>query len=435
MKDQTEFDSELYRTALSQLDRVAGRLNLDLDIHERLRYPRRALVVSVPVRMDSGKTEVFIGYRVHHNTVLGPTKGGLRYAPDVNLGEVTALAMLMSWKCALMSLPYGGAKGGVRCVPRHLSRTELEHLTRRYTAEIMLVIGPDLDIPAPDLGTDEQTMAWMMDTYSMTQGRTVPGVVTGKPLIVGGSSGRREATGRGIVYCLYQAARFLGQELRGRKVVVQGFGNVGAVAARLLWREGAIIAGIADFQGGIWNAHGVDIGLLERHVAESGTVVGLPGTDTLTNEDLLEQPCDILIPAAVGSQIRADNAARLRASLIVEGANGPTTPEADVVLKERGVTVIPDVLANAGGVVVSYFEWVQGLQYYFWRESEITARLQEIMTRAFNRVWSVATKEGTDLRTAALMEGIRRVADGYRDRKSTRLNSSHSRASRMPSSA
>ena len=416
MNDNREFDSELHRTALAQLDRVAARLNLDPDIHERLRYPRRALVVSVPIRMDAGHTQVFIGYRVHHSTVLGPTKGGLRYHEDVNLGEVTALAMLMTWKCALMGLPYGGAKGGVRCNPRELSRVELEHLTRRYTAEIILLIGPDHDIPAPDLGTDEQTMAWMMDTYSMTQGKSVPGVVTGKPLIVGGSAGRREATGRGIVYALYQAARHLGHELRGRKVVVQGFGNVGGVAARLLWRDGAVVAGVSDFRAGVWNPDGLDIRQLEAHVAETGSVVGFAGADPLTNAELLEQPCDILIPAAVGSQIHAGNAERVKASVVVEGANGPTTPEADVVLRERGVTVIPDVLANAGGVVVSYFEWVQGLQYYFWKESEITSRLQEIMARAFNRVWALGQKEGVDLRTAALMEGVSRVAEGHRVR-------------------
>jgi glutamate dehydrogenase (NAD(P)+) len=411
-----EFDSELHRTALSQLDRVASRLGLDPDIHARLRYPRRALVVSIPVKMDSGKTEVFVGYRVHHSTVLGPTKGGLRYAPDVDLGEVTALAMLMSWKCALMGLPYGGAKGGVRCDPRRLSLQEKENLTRRYTAEIILMIGPDLDIPAPDLGTDEQTMAWMMDTYSMTQGKSVPGVVTGKPLIVGGSAGRREATGRGIVYTLYQAARRLGHELRGRKVLVQGFGNVGGVAARLLWREGCVIVGISDVKGGIWSPEGIDIRQLEGHVAESGSVVGFPGTEPISNADLVTQPCDVLIPAAVGGQIHAGNADRVKAAIVAEGANGPTTPEADVILRERGVTVIPDILCNAGGVVVSYFEWVQGLQYYFWRESEITARLQEVMTRAFNRVWALGAKEGVDLRTAALMEGIRRVAEGYKVR-------------------
>src|SRR5499426_2604745 len=272
MADMPEFESDMHRTAVAQLDRVAERLNLDHDTHIRLRYPRRALVVTIPVRMDNGHTEVFMGYRVHHNTALGPTKGGLRYDEDVNMGEVTALAMLMSWKCALMGLPYGGAKGGVRCAPRSMSMAERENLTRRYTAEIILMIGPDLDIPAPDLGTDEQTMAWMMDTYSMTQGKSVPGVVTGKPLIVGGSAGRREATGRGIVYVLYQAAKSLGQELRGKTVVVQGFGNVGGVAAQMLWNDGCVIAGVSDFRGGIWNARGIDIPQLEAHVADAGSV-------------------------------------------------------------------------------------------------------------------------------------------------------------------
>src|SRR6266481_58779 len=416
MNANSEFDSELHRTAIAQLDRVASRLGLDADIHERLRYPRRALVVSVPVRMDSGKTEVFIGYRVHHNTVLGPTKGGLRYAVDVDLGEVSALAMLMSWKCALMNLPYGGAKGGVRCDPRKLSMQEKEHLTRRYTVEIILMIGPDLDIPAPDLGTDEQTMAWMMDTYSMTQGKSVPGVVTGKPLIVGGSAGRREATGRGIVYVLYQALHSLGDELKGKTVVVQGFGNVGGTAARILWRDGAIVRGVSDYKGGIWNSQGLDIHLLEEHVKASGSVVGFPGADSISNSDILEQPCDLLLPAATGSQIREDNAHKIRARIIIEGANGPTTPEADVILRDRGVIVVPDILANAGGVVVSYFEWVQGLQFYFWKETEIIARLQEIMTRAFTRVWNASKKENVDLRTAALMEGVSRVADAHQIR-------------------
>ncbi len=412
----SEFDSDLHRTAIAQLDRVASKLKLDPDVHERLRHPRRALVVSVPVRMDSGKTEVFTGYRVHHNNVLGPTKGGVRYDAEVSLGEVTALAMLMTWKCALMGLPYGGAKGGVRCNPRKMSAQELEGLTRRYTAEIILLIGPDLDIPAPDLGTDEQTMAWMMDTYSMTQGKSVPGVVTGKPLIVGGSKGRKEATGRGIVYALAEASRHLGQDLRGRKIVVQGFGNVGAVAARLLWAEGCLIVGVSDVRGGIWNPRGLDLRQLDAHVAEAGTVTGFPGADAVSNADIITQPCDVLIPAAVGSQIHAGNAERVKASIVVEGANGPTTPEADVILRERGVTVIPDILANAGGVVVSYFEWVQGLQHYFWDESEITKRLQEVMTRAFGRVWALGTKESTDLRTAALMEGISRVAEAHRVR-------------------
>src|SRR6266849_1297273 len=361
MTDSPEFDSELHRTVLAQLDRVATRLALDSDIHERLRFPRRALVVSVPIRMDRGDTEVFIGYRVHHNTALGPTKGGLRYDLGVNLGEVTALAMLMSWKCALMGLPYGGAKGGVRCNPRALSPRELEHLTRRYTTEIIHMIGPDLDIPAPDLGTDEQTMAWMMDTYSMTQGKSVPGVVTGKPIIVGGSAGRREATGRGIVFVLYQAAKSLRQD----------------------------------------------------YVAQTGSVAGFAGGEPVSNEAILEQPCDVLIPAAVDSVIHARNADRIKALIIAEGANGPTTPEADVILRDRGVTVIPDILCNAGGVVVSYFEWVQGLQYYFWKESEIIARLQEIMARSFTSVWRTAQKSGVDLRTGALMEGISRVADAH----------------------
>ena len=413
MPDSPEFDSELHRTALAQLDRVAGRLNLDHDIHERLRFPRRALVVSVPVRMDSGQTEVFTGYRVHHNTALGPTKGGLRYDLGVNLGEVTALAMLMSWKCALVGLPYGGAKGGIRCNPRTMSLREREHLTRRYTTEIILMIGPDIDIPAPDPGTDEQIMAWMMDTYSMTQGKSVPGVVTGKPLIVGGSAGRREATGRGIVFVLYQAAKSLGQELRGKKIVVQGFGNVGGTAARLLWNDGCTIAGISDFKGGVWNPNGLDVRQLQAHVAESGSVAGFPGGDPVSNEELLEQPCDVLIPAAVDSVIHERNASRVKALIIAEGANGPTTPEADVILQDRGVTVIPDILCNAGGVVVSYFEWVQGLQYYFWKESEIISRLQEIMARAFTRVWQTAQKGGVDLRTGALMEGVSRVADAH----------------------
>ena len=411
--DSPEFDSELHRTALAQLDRVAARLSLDHDIHERLRFPRRALVVSVPVRMDSGKTQVFIGYRVHHNTALGPTKGGLRYDLGVNLGEVTALAMLMSWKCALVGLPYGGAKGGVRCNPRAMSARELEHLTRRYTTEIILMIGPDIDIPAPDLGTDEQTMAWMMDTYSMTQGKSVPGVVTGKPLIVGGSAGRREATGRGIVFVLYQAAKSLGQELRGKKIVVQGFGNVGGTAARLLWNDGCTIAGISDFKGGVWNPNGLDVRQLQTYVAETGSVAGFPGGEAIGNDQILEQPCDVLIPAAIDSVIHERNADRVKALIVAEGANGPTTPEADVILRDRGVTVIPDILCNAGGVVVSYFEWVQGLQHYFWKESEIISRLQEIMARSFTRVWQTSQKGGVDLRTGALMEGVSRVADAH----------------------
>ena len=405
--------SQLYRAAVEHLDAVAKRINLDAGIHERLRYPRRALVVSVPTLMDDGHTEVFIGYRVHHNTVLGPTKGGIRYHPGVTLGEVTALAMLMSWKCALMGLPYGGAKGGVACDPGSMSRRELEHMTRRYTAEVMLFIGPDLDIPAPDLGTNEQTMAWIMDTYAMTQGRTVPGVVTGKPILIGGSAGRRDATGRGLVYALGPALKGLGLDLKGARVVVQGFGNVGSVAARLLWREGCTIVGVSDARGGVISSQGMDIRELTNHVKESGSVVGFPGTEPISNAGLLELPCDILVPAAVGGQITVHNADRIRARVIAEGANGPTTTEADEILADRGILVIPDILANAGGVVVSYFEWVQGLQYYFWRESEINTRLQELIIRAFNQVMALSKREAVNLRTAALMLGIRRVAEGF----------------------
>jgi glutamate dehydrogenase (NAD(P)+) len=414
MTPAPESESPLHRTTLAQLDSIAERLNLEPGIHERLRYPRRALTVSIPVLMDHGRTEVFIGYRVHHDTVLGASKGGLRYDPSVNLDEVTALAMLMTWKCALMGLPYGGAKGGVRCAPRQMSAREREALTRRYTVEIMPLIGPDLDIPAPDLGTDEQTMAWMMDTYSMTQGRSVPGVVTGKPLIIGGSHGRREATGRGIVSVLHQAAHHLGHEVSGKRVVIQGFGNVGSVVARLLWDDGCKIVGVGDVNGGIWN--GLDVLKLQAHVKESGSVVGLPGAEPISNADLIEQACGLLVPAAVGSQIHEGNADRVKAALIIEGANGPTTAEADAILHERGVRVIPDVLANAGGVVVSYFEWVQGLQHHFWRESEVISRLQEIMTRAVDRVWATAESEKVTLRAAALMEGIGRVAEAHRIR-------------------
>jgi glutamate dehydrogenase (NAD(P)+) len=416
MTPAPESESPLHRTTLAQLDSIAERLNLEPGIHERLRYPRRALTVSIPVLMDHGRTEVFIGYRVHHDTVLGASKGGLRYDPSVNLDEVTALAMLMTWKCALMGLPYGGAKGGVRCAPRQMSAREREALTRRYTVEIMPLIGPDLDIPAPDLGTDEQTMAWMMDTYSMTQGRSVPGVVTGKPLIIGGSHGRREATGRGIVSVLHQAAHHLGHEVSGKRVVIQGFGNVGSVVARLLWNDGCKIVGVGDVNGGIWNGDGLDVLKLQAHVKERGSVVGLPGAEPISNADLIEQACGLLVPAAVGSQIHEGNADRVKAALIIEGANGPTTAEADAILHERGVRVIPDVLANAGGVVVSYFEWVQGLQHHFWRESEVISRLQEIMTRAVDRVWATAESEKVTLRAAALMEGIGRVAEAHRVR-------------------
>jgi glutamate dehydrogenase (NAD(P)+) len=415
LTSRSQFESsDLFRQAVEQLDAVAKRIGLDAGVLERLRYPRRALVVTVPIVMDDGRTEVFFGYRVHHNTVLGPTKGGIRYHPEVNLGEVSALAMLMSWKCSLMGLPYGGAKGGVACDPGSMSQRELERMTRRYTAEVMLLIGPDLDIPAPDLGTNEQTMAWIMDTYAMTQGRTVPGVVTGKPLLVGGSAGRRDATGRGLVYALGQAARQRGLDLKGARVVVQGFGNVGSVAARLLWREGCRIVGVADARGTVVSDNGLDIRELTSHAKDTGSVVGFPGGEAASSSDVLELPCDILVPAALGGQLTVHNADRIKAQIVAEGANGPTTPEADAILDERGVLVIPDILANAGGVVVSYFEWVQGLQYYFWRESEINSRLEELIIRSFNQVVRLATRERVNLRTAALMLGVQRVAEAFR---------------------
>ena len=403
--------SQLYRAAVEHLDAVAKRINLDAGIHERLRYPRRALVVSVPTLMDDGHTEVFIGYRVHHNTVLGPTKGGIRYHPGVTLGEVTALAMLMSWKCALMGLPYGGAKGGVACDPGSMSRRELEHMTRRYTAEVMLFIGPDLDIPAPDLGTNEQTMAWIMDTYAMTQGRTVPGVVTGKPILIGGSAGRRDATGRGLVYALGPALKDLRLELRGARAAVQGFGNVGSVAARLLWREGCTIVGVSDAQGAITNSQGLDIRELTNHVKETGSVVGFPGTEPISNAALLELPCDILVPAAVGGQITVQNADRVHARVVAEGANGPTTPEADEILADRGVLVIPDILCTGGALVLGYFEWVQDMQAFFWAEGEVAAQLDRIMDDAYAGVMAMAEAKRVDLRGAAMMVAVERVAE------------------------
>ena len=414
MTDKSDFDSPMLRTALAQLDQTAERLQLDQGVHERLRHPRRALVVSIPIQMDNGTTGVFTGYRVHHNSVLGPTKGGLRYAPDVDLGEVSALAMLMSWKCALMNLPYGGAKGGVRVDPRKLSRQELENLTRRYTAEIILFIGPDLDIPAPDMGTDEQTMAWMMDTYSMTQGRTVPGVVTGKPLIIGGSAGRREATGRGIVYALYQAARHLGQDLKGRKIAVQGFGNVGSVSADLMAREGATIVAVSDKSGGVYDPKGLDVADLLRWVAERRHLSAYSKAEHITNEQLLVADCDVLIPAATENVITRKNAPNIKAKVICEGANGPTTAAADKVLEEKGIFVIPDILANAGGVTVSYFEWVQDRGGYFWDLETVNRRLESIMERSFREVLGLVDKHKVSTRIACYMLAVGRVAAMHR---------------------
>jgi glutamate dehydrogenase (NAD(P)+) len=407
----------MYRLAVAQLDQVAERMNLDENVWERLRVPQRAHVVSFPFRRDDYDTvETVVGYRVQHMLTMGPTKGGIRYADDVHLGEVAALAMWMTWKCSIMSLPFGGAKGGVCIDPVHLSKAELQRITRRYTAEIIEVIGPDRDIPAPDLGTDEQVMAWIMDTYSQQKGHAVPGVVTGKPIELGGSQGRREATGRGVIACAVEACRHVGMELAGSRVVVQGYGNVGAAAARIASQLGARVIAVSDAKGGILDTNGLDLGRVDAWIREHRFLEGLPGVDHLGNSEVLELSCDILIPAAVQNQITEANADRIDCRLLVEGANGPTTLEADAVLASRGVLVVPDVLANAGGVTVSYFEWVQGLQQFFWSEEEVNNRLIDLMQRAFHDVLSVARERGVDLRTAALMRGIDRVREAKRRR-------------------
>ena len=408
-----EWDTPLFLMARAQFEQALPHADVSPMVAERLSFPERALIMSVPLRRDDGRWEIFAGYRVQHSTVLGPTKGGVRYDPEVSLGECAALSAWMTWKCALLRLPYGGAKGGIRCDTRTMSRNEIERLTRRFTSELISAIGPQQDIPAPDMATNEQTMAWMMDAYSMQKGYAVPEVVTGKPISLGGSLFRREATGAGVVMCAERACGRLGMPLSLQRCVVQGFGNVGGTAARLLWNDGCTIAGVSDFKGGVWNPNGIDVRQLQAYVTETGSVDGFPGGEAIGNEQLLEQPCDVLIPAAVDSVIHERNADRVKALIVAEGANGPTTPEADVILRDRGVTVIPDILCNAGGVVVSYFEWVQGLQHYFWKESEIISRLQEIMARAFTRVWQTSQKGGVDLRTGALMEGVSRVADAH----------------------
>jgi glutamate dehydrogenase (NAD(P)+) len=407
----------MYRLAVAQLDRTAERMGLDVNIWERLRAPQRARVVSFPFRRDDYSTvETVFAYRVQHLLTMGPTKGGVRYDEDVNLGEVTALAMWMSWKCAIVELPFGGAKGGVRIDPMTLSAAELQRVTRRYTSEIMEVIGPDRDIPAPDLGTDEQVMAWMMDTYSQQKGYGVPGVVTGKPIELGGSQGRKEATGRGVVVCLTEATRQAGISLEGARVVVQGYGEVGATAARLVADLGARVTAVSDARGGIRDEKGLDLKRVDAWIAENRFLDGFPGADRVTNRELLELPCEILIPAAIQSQITEKNADALRCRMIVEGANGPTTLEADDILASRDIFVVPDILANAGGVTVSYFEWVQDLQNFFWTEDEVNARLGAVMRRAFDQVAATAEEHQVGLRTAALMRGIRRIAEAKRRR-------------------
>lgn len=400
-----------YAIALSQLAHVAGILGLDDDIHAILQKPKRELTVHFPVNMESGGTRMFTGYRVQHNTSRGPAKGGLRFHPETDIDEVRALAMWMTWKCAIVNIPFGGAKGGVVCDPKTLTKAELEDLTRRYTTEISLMIGPDSDIPAPDVGTNGQIMAWIMDTYSMHVGHTVPAVVTGKPVSIGGSEGRLDATGLGVVLITEEAFKKQDRQLGGAAIAVQGFGNVGSAAARIFHKRGAKVTAVSDVRGGISNRHGLDIPALTAYVAQTGSVVGFPDTEPLTSAEVLEIPCDVLVPAALQGQITEANAQNIRAKMVVEGANGPTTPGGDAILRERGILLIPDVLANAGGVTVSYFEWVQDIQSFFWSESQVNARLARIMRRAFAEVWDASVAHKADLRTAAYIVGVARVAE------------------------
>jgi glutamate dehydrogenase (NAD(P)+) len=405
-----EWRNETSDMAVQQFDVAAAKLDLDPNLAARLRRPDRAMVVSVPTRMDDGRVNVFTGYRVQHNDVLGPFKGGLRYHPSVNLGEVSALAMWMTWKCSLVGLPLGGAKGGIACDPAELSRNELQSMTRRYTAEILNFIGPEIDVPAPDMGTNEQIMAWIMDTYSQHKGHAVPEIVTGKPVAIGGTLGRREATGRGVVCTIIEAAKHLGIDLTKCTAAVQGFGNVGAVAVKELSEIGVRVIGVADRTGGFYDAKGLPLARLLEVADQNHSLEGFSYGQKITNAELLELKCDILVPAALEMQITKENAPRLQCRILAEGANGPTTPEADVILREKDVFVIPDILANAGGVVVSYFEWVQDLQNFFWTEEEVTKKLRDILVKAFHEVLHMSQKHKVHMRLAALMIGIDRVA-------------------------
>jgi glutamate dehydrogenase (NAD(P)+) len=406
-----------FQMACRQFDIVADHLQIPTSERERLKFPKRSLTVALPVHMDDGSTKVFSGYRVQHHLTLGPTKGGLRYHPDVTLGEVAALAMWMSWKCALAGLPYGGAKGGITCDPSKMSHTEIERLTRRYTQEMIPFIGPQVDVMAPDVGTNEQTMAWMMDTYSVHIGCTVPSIVTGKPVGLGGSLGRREATGRGAAYLINRATDAMGLDISKSTAVVQGFGNVGSITAYSLGRYGAKIIAVSDVQGGIYNAKGLDLFALEKHVAQNHGIVGFPGAEPVSNEELLLLPCDILVPAALERQITAANAGRIKCRILAEAANGPTTPDADEILNQRPeIFIIPDILCNAGGVIVSYFEWVQDLQSFFWSETEITDKLFRILETSWTRILHQSEKQKTSMRMAALSTGISRVLEAKRQR-------------------
>jgi glutamate dehydrogenase (NAD(P)+) len=408
--------NSLYEQTMARFDRAAQLLDIDRGLYKIVRYPAREITVYLPIQRDDGSFEVFTGYRVQHSIARGPAKGGIRYTPHVNLDEVRALAAWMTMKCAVVNIPFGGAKGGIRCDPRSMSEKELEKLTRRYTAEILEILGPEKDVPAPDINTNEQVMAWIMDTYSMHARQTVTSVVTGKPMSLGGSKGRREATGRGIMIVVQQAAKLLKMELAGARVVIQGCGNVGSVAAKLLHDLGCKIVSISDIQQGIHNPQGLDIDALLEHVQKNRFIAGFKSGETIDNATLLELPCDILIPAATEDQITEKNASKIQAKLIVEGANGPTTLGAEEILYKRGISVIPDILANAGGVTVSYFEWVQDRMGYFWRESVVNERLEDVLVASFQEVADYSTRFNVNFRTAAYMLGIQRVVDTIKTR-------------------
>jgi glutamate dehydrogenase (NAD(P)+) len=411
-----EWDTPLFRTAVAQFEEALTHADVDAAAAERLHYPERAVMVSIPVHMDDGRWHVYPGYRVLHSSVLGPTKGGIRYDPHVSLGECAALAMWMTWKCALLRIPYGGAKGGVRCNPREMSLDELQRLTRRFTIELLPVIGPERDIPAPDMATNEQTMAWMMDTYSMQVGYAVPEVVTGKPISIGGSVFRSEATGAGVVMVVERACHKLGWNLAEQGCVVQGFGNVGSVAARDLAARGARVLAVSDISGGVYSPEGLDLAAVGSWIEKHGSLAGYPAVEHVSNSELLELPCDILVLAALEEQVTSENASRVECKLVAEGANGPTTFDADEILAQRGIVVLPDILTNAGGVTVSYFEWVQDIGRLFWNRDEIRARLADKLNDAFDRVWELAHQQQLSLRSAALVVAIREVAGALETR-------------------
>jgi glutamate dehydrogenase (NAD(P)+) len=400
-----------YDIAKAQLRKVAKAFAIDPNLVNVLQECKKALAVSIPVAMDDGTTHVFEGYRVTHNIARGPSKGGIRYHPDVTLDEVKALAMWMTWKCALSGIPFGGAKGGIVCNPKRMSENELQHMTRRFTSEIINEIGPERDIPAPDVGTDGRVMAWIFDTYSMNKGHSVLGVVTGKPLTIGGSLGRQEATARGALYCVREAVRKKHMSLQGLRVAVQGFGNVGSYLAQFLTEDGATVIAVSDSTSGLHNPNGIDVQSAIAHKRETGALEGFRGAEAITNDELLLLECDVLAPCALEQVITEENAAQVKASIVVEGANGPVTPAADEILEDKDVLILPDILANAGGVVVSYFEWVQGLQEYFWKEAEVNAKLNDIITRAFNETWATMDAKGVSMRLAAYGLAVQRVAE------------------------